>query len=56
MSRSIEIGAKTKRVGGGEEQKTNPCQNCTSSQQEFYRGCIQKGQEMIRTGQEQGKI
>jgi hypothetical protein len=31
----IEKGAKTKRVGVGEEEVTNPCKNCTSSQQEF---------------------
>jgi hypothetical protein len=30
----IEKGAKTKRVGG-EEERTNPCKNYTSSQQEF---------------------
>jgi hypothetical protein len=30
-------GAKTKRVGRGEEERTNPCKNYTSSAQEFWR-------------------
>jgi hypothetical protein len=38
---------ETKKVGGGEDERTNPCKNYTSSSQELY--FIKKGKEMART-------
>jgi hypothetical protein len=38
----IEKGAKTKRVGGGED-RTNPCMK--GQKQEFYRGASKKGKK-----------
>jgi hypothetical protein len=52
--KSRSKGVKTKRVGGGGEERTNPFLYFITAK--FLEGHLQKGKEMVRTEQDRASL